>query len=326
MVIQTETRVVLVDTIVTDKKGDYVRNLTAKDFKVFEDNKEQTVKTFSFESGVANPANPQRRYIVLFFDNSTMDSGTQAQARIAAGKFIDANAGPNRLMAIVNFGGAIQIAQNFTDDADRLKRIVSGNKLPNITPNGDNTMPDALSQSAADFGVHDMLLALRSMAKNLNAVPGRKTLILFSGGFPLTGERMAEITAAIDMCNKSNVAVYPIDVRGLMSGMPGVSPASTRRYRSSRRVAFGPQRGLSARLSSSPGSTAFFQRGGGGGGGGWWRCGGWRRCSGWRRRGQRRRRAWRRRTRSRHPLLPLLPLLPRAAGNPRAVVGAAAAA
>ena len=220
VVIQTETRVVLVDAIVTDKKGNYLRNLTAKDFKVWEDNKEQTIKSFSYESGAANPANPQRRYIVLFFDNSTMDFGTQAQARQAAGKFIDANAGPNRMMAIVNFGGAIQIAQNFTDDAERLKRVVSGTNLAAVTPNGDSSMPDSLSQAAADFGVHDMLLALRSMAKNLNAVPGRKTLILFGSGFPLTPERMSEITAAIDMCNKSNVAVYPIDVRGLMSGVP----------------------------------------------------------------------------------------------------------
>src|ERR1700733_6166887 len=102
-VIRTETRVVLVDTVVTDKKGNYVRNLTAKDFKVWEDNKEQPIKTFTFQSDPASP-NSQRRYIVLFFDNSTMDFGAQAQARQAAAKFIDANAGPNRMMAIVNFG------------------------------------------------------------------------------------------------------------------------------------------------------------------------------------------------------------------------------
>jgi hypothetical protein len=265
VVIQSETRVVLVDAIVTDKKGEYLRNLTAKNFKVWEDDKEQNVKSFSYESGSANPSS-LRRYIVLFFDNSTMDFGSQAQARQAAGKFIDANAGPNRMMAIVNFGGSIQIAQNFTDDAERLKRVVSGTKFAAVTPNGDSAMPDQLSQAAADFGVHDMLLALRSLAKNLNAVPGRKTLILFGSGFPLTPERMSEITAAIDTCNKSNVAVYPIDVRGLMSGAPPIaglySPFS-----------IFPTRGLIASTALLPGlfgSTAFFQRGGGapaGGGG-----------------------------------------------------------
>ena len=34
-VIRTETRVVLVDAVVTDKKGGYVRDLTKKDFKVW---------------------------------------------------------------------------------------------------------------------------------------------------------------------------------------------------------------------------------------------------------------------------------------------------
>jgi hypothetical protein len=32
--IRTETRLVLVDTVVTDKKGNYIRDLAQKDFKV----------------------------------------------------------------------------------------------------------------------------------------------------------------------------------------------------------------------------------------------------------------------------------------------------
>ncbi len=67
----------LVDTVVTDKKGDYIHDLEAKDFKVWEDNKEQPIKSFSFEAGTASPSNPQKHYLVLFFDNSTMDFGDQ---------------------------------------------------------------------------------------------------------------------------------------------------------------------------------------------------------------------------------------------------------
>jgi len=128
VVIQTETKLVLVDSVVTDKKGQYVRDLTMKDFKVWEDNKEQTIKTFTFEADPKSPASNQARYLVLFFDNSTIGFGDQAHAREAAEKFIDANAGPNRLIAIVNFGGAIQIAQNFTGDKERLKAAVSDRK------------------------------------------------------------------------------------------------------------------------------------------------------------------------------------------------------
>ena len=75
---------------------------------------------------------------MLFFDNSTMDFGEQGFARQAASKFIDANGGPNRLMAIVNFGGALQIAQNFTDDTLRLKNVVNGVKFSAVAPNSSD--------------------------------------------------------------------------------------------------------------------------------------------------------------------------------------------
>lgn len=224
-VIRTETKVVLVDAVVTDKKGNYLRDLTAKDFKVWEDNKEQNITSFSFEADPASPTNSQPRYIVLFFDNSSMDFPAQARAREAATKFIDSNAGPQRLMAIVNFGGSLQIAQNFTSDAERLKNIVKGVKFSSVstTDNG----PIRLGGAAADFGVRSSILALRSLAKNLGAVPGRKSLILFTGGFPVTPDMLPEVSATISVCNKSNVAIYPIDVRGLVTpniAAPGRGP------------------------------------------------------------------------------------------------------
>ena len=47
--IKVESRVVLVDTVVTDKKGNYIRDLAAGDFKIWEDGKEQAVSSFSRE-------------------------------------------------------------------------------------------------------------------------------------------------------------------------------------------------------------------------------------------------------------------------------------
>lgn len=271
-VIRTETKVVLVDTVVTDKKGNYVRNLTAKDFKVWEDNKEQTIKSFTFESDPNSPANSQRRYIVLFFDNSTMDPANQAQARQAAAKFIDSNGGPNRMMAIVNYGGAIQIAQNFTNDVAKLKQVVSGVKIAEVATNGDSSMPE-LNKAAGDFGARNMLLGLRSLAKNLSSVQGRKTLVLFSAGFPLDAEKISDATAVIDTCNKANVAIYPIDVRGLMSGAPTaqLDPPSSNPANGLHQSA---QRGLAMAFgallqpAAFSSGNSFFQKGGGGGGGG----------------------------------------------------------
>ena len=54
-IIRTETKLVLVDTVVTDKKGTYIHDLALKDFRVWEDNKEVTVKSFSFEADPNSP-------------------------------------------------------------------------------------------------------------------------------------------------------------------------------------------------------------------------------------------------------------------------------
>ena len=57
---KVETRVVLVDAVVTDKKGNYIRGLAAPDFKIWEDGKEQPVSSFSRENNDADPAHTAR--------------------------------------------------------------------------------------------------------------------------------------------------------------------------------------------------------------------------------------------------------------------------
>jgi VWFA-related protein len=234
--LHTETRLVLVDTVVTDKKGNYIHDLTQKDFKVYEDNKEQAITSFSFESGSA--ANSDRKhYMVLFFDNS--DAGPQQQvfARQAATKFIEANGGKNRMIAVAEFGGALRVAQNFTDDVDRLKQAVAGIKMASVGRASGGVAPGipgvpltagerAAAITFGDYSIRSVLGALRNMAKGLNNVPGRKTLVFFSGGFPMTQQAMTEITATIDACNRANVAIYPVDVRGLsgVGNAPAISP------------------------------------------------------------------------------------------------------
>ena len=267
-VIRTETRLVLVDTVVVDKKGTYVHDLTIKDFRVWEDNKEQSIKSFSFEADPNAPSNSQKRYLVLFFDNSTMEAGDQIRARDAAAKFIDSNAGPNRLMAIVNFGGSIRIAQNFTADAERLKQVVKGVKFSAVAPNAQPASIGfpTLGNAESDFGVRSVLLALRSMAKNLAPVSGRKSLIMFTSGFVLNDENRPELTATIDACNKSNVAIYPIDVRGLVASVsmgPVTGITSPSGLPSPRLL-----RATVSYTTGSFGNSFLPQHGGGGGGGG----------------------------------------------------------
>jgi VWFA-related protein len=277
-VFKAETRLVLVDTIVTDKKGNYLTDLTAKDFKVWEDNKEQPIKSFSFESGPAAPNEDHRHYLVLLFDNSTISATDQVRARDAAAKFIEANAGPDRYMAIINFGGTVSVAQNFTADAERLKQVVRAVKFSSVSPNqpvevASLGMPQ-FGNAEANFGARTLLLALRSVAKNLASVPGRKSLVLLTAGFsidphdPDTLERQSELLAVISACNRANVAIYPIDVRGLDSGITAATPGSARVETI---PDFGAGRLVTATLrydseGDPPAKLVYVQRGGTGGG------------------------------------------------------------
>jgi VWFA-related protein len=235
--IKKESRLVLVDTVVTDKKGKYLHDLTKNDFRVFEDNKEQTVVSFSSGADAATPQNPQKHYLVLFFDNSSMALPDQISARAAAAKFIESNAAPDHLMAVVEFTGAIRVVQNFTANAELLQAAAKGVKTSFVASNSDPGGPGASTAAAGissffnaetDYGARSMLLSVRTLAKNLRTIPGRKMLVLFSSGFPFTAERESELTATIDACNKSNVAVYSLDVRGLQAPNLGGSSMNRR--------------------------------------------------------------------------------------------------
>jgi VWFA-related protein len=232
-IIKAETNLVLVDAIVTDKKGNYIKDLEQKEFHVFEDDVEQKTTSYSRGADIQPNAPQQQHYMVLFFDNSTMDPSDQTRARQAAAKFVEGTASPNRKMAVVDFGGALNVAQNFTSDGERLKRAVAGVKFSAVQANepADGVqlaslggMPGSLAGS--DFGARSSLLAIRELAKMLRTVPGRKTLVLFSAGFPLNAERQSELTATVDALNKANVAVYPVDVRGLVASPGDISNPS----------------------------------------------------------------------------------------------------
>jgi VWFA-related protein len=281
--IKTESRIVLVDAVVTDKKGHYVTDLAQEDFKVFEDNKEQTISSFSSEANPTVQAAGQKHYMILFFDYSSMETGDRIQAQGAAQKFIQSDAGPDRLIAVVNFGGTLVIQQNFTPDTKLLTAAVLSNGVPHISSNPETASGAAMPSSApvmvattgmpslnnaeADFGARSMLLSIRSLAKNLRGVPGRKMLILFTAGFPLSNENMTELTATIDACNKANVAIYSLDVRGLVAPTVKLSMPAKKGNTSAQTVGVPRMVLASYRLTSMPDPQHTGGGGGGTGGG-----------------------------------------------------------
>ncbi|HEY1240237.1 MAG TPA: VWA domain-containing protein [Bryobacteraceae bacterium] len=213
-VIQTESRAVLVDALVTAKNGSYVRDLTAKDFRVWEDNREQTIKSFALES--ASTAS-QPRALVLFFDETSMEIHDQVLVRQAAARFIDAETGPNHRMAVVIYNGGLRVGQSFTDNAGRLKDALPS---PESNVGQQENSPARRQQSGApvnsaggELGARNLLRSLRDLGSSLAVLPGRKILVLFSGTVAGSPAQRAEVRDVIDTYNRAGVAIYPVDVR-----------------------------------------------------------------------------------------------------------------
>jgi VWFA-related protein len=203
-VIQTESRVVLVDAIVTAKKNVYVGDLEARNFRVFEDGKEQELKSFSFEG--ASSTRIQPRYLVLFFDSAGIEAGDRFLVQQAVSNFIDANAGPNRMMSVVSYNGQLRVAQKFTDNAGRLKDSLKAISTGSVR---------GAASAATDLRARDMVRSIGELSKSLSPLPGRKIVILLTGALPSTAEEKIAMADTLDAANRSGVAIYPIDVRPL---------------------------------------------------------------------------------------------------------------
>lgn len=227
VVIHTETRTVLVNAVAIDKKGKFVDDLTEKDFRIWEDNKEQKISGFSLESSGVSPERPTRHYIAMFFDTSTAGQTGQMTVRQEGIRFVNGFASPDRYMAVINynFDGGLRIAQNFTTDRDLITKalgivqassnstpVAAGGAPPAPVPTrgGRGNTPAPAAPAANTFAYRDMLASLRNLAESLGNIRGRKALVLFTGGVPLTDDLSDDLTATIDACNKANVAVYTV--------------------------------------------------------------------------------------------------------------------
>ncbi len=214
--IHTETRVVLVDAVAVNRKGEFVRDLTQKDFRLWEDGKEQKISAFSLESAGVSPDRSNKHYIAMLFDTATAGQTSQVAMRQEATHFIDSFTSPDRYMAVINYGRGIQITQNFTADPDRLRKALSVVQSTAVNNAGlfrdgaRNTNTSTLGMDVDTSPYRNFLAAVEGMANSLAVIKGRKALVLFSGGAPFTPEITDSVKAAVAACNKANVAIYAV--------------------------------------------------------------------------------------------------------------------
>jgi VWFA-related protein len=306
--LQVNANIVLTNVVVRDKKtGAVVKGLKASDFTIIEDKRQQTIASFDYQNvdeaavlaekntvaGKASiadllehnfAASPEalrdHRLIVIFFDLSTMQDEDIDRAVDAADNYVNKQMQPADLVALVSMSTGLSMDQDFTSDKQVLLKTIAKYNGTDETgfASGTTGSTDGTSDNASSFSADDSeynslntdreLLAIRAIAKSLERVDQRKSLLYFSGGLTRNGiENQASLRAATNEAAKANMAIYSVDARGLQA-LPPVGDASTGSLRGNSAYSgsaataqlsanYGSQETLST-LSVDTGGKAFF--------------------------------------------------------------------
>jgi len=154
----------------------------------------------------------------------------QLRAQEASLRFLDKQLTPSDMVAILLFTTAIQVKTDFTADRDVLSTIIKGlpiGEASDMAADAD-TGEDTGAAFVADetefniFNTDRKLAAIEEAVRKLAALPEKKALVYITGGISKTGiENQAQLEASINAAVKANVAIFPIDARGLMGDPPG---------------------------------------------------------------------------------------------------------
>jgi VWFA-related protein len=214
---------------------------------------------------------------ILLLDKLNTPADAQGTVINAVLKYLKGPRTGSRI-AIFTLTTQLKLLQGFTDDPAVLRALVEGKKgLPGgslvrtegvsaTDPGADNSTATPSTDSMGDSPDIAMMLsnladmkseqqsfqlmlrarytldAFNQLARYLSSLPGRKNVIWFSGGFPISvspdgdaGDPFAAVASAedeyrdtVNLLARSQVAVYPADARGLM-GAPMLSAANSNR-------------------------------------------------------------------------------------------------
>ena len=264
-VLKMNAELVLTNVVARDTKtGELVRGLKQSDFSIFENGKQQQVSTFDFEtvematplseatvSGLATGSSGNKavvvakpedlrnhRLIVMFFDLTSMQPEDLDRSVAAAQEFLRNKMQPADLVALISLGNTLKVDQDFTADKQALINEVAvyngteGQGFAEGATANTNQAEDATGYTPDESEYNDLntdreLFALKAVAKSLEKITEKKSLLYFSGGIQRDGiENQASLRAAINAAVRANLAIYSVDTRGLQAVSP-LGDAST---------------------------------------------------------------------------------------------------
>ncbi len=267
--IRSNPRLVLLNVVVTDSKGQPVHGLNQHDFSVFEDGKAQSIRSFEEHRHAAatdkqKPVPPplnlgpnvHTNFVpfpkdnvtnILLLDVLNMSSQDLLHAKDELLKTVQ-NLPAGQQFALFILGTQLHMVQGLTSDRGTMLAAtgqISGKSDPVYVdartfstqigelretmllknPAAFRNLVTALAieqdikvQSRAQY-TYD---GLSQLARALVAIPGRKNLIWITSGFPFDPTRgdAEDFTRLSAQLAASQIAVYPLDARGVMPGQP----------------------------------------------------------------------------------------------------------
>ena len=249
------TRLVQVDVIVRDKNGP-VKGLNQDDFTLLDNGKSQKISVFSVKGSqsssqpvvplpvgtVSNRVNRNGQEAasstVILIDRINTPPNDQHYANEKIVKFLETRRSQDRI-GIYAFGNGLRVVQDLTDDPERLNLAINSLKPRDenhrvlYTPGPfEQAEPEMTGRALEEYQLLtaaekalSVKQALQAIARHLAPVPGRKSLIWVTGSFPLfiktaheTKDFSKDMKEAAQALNDANVALYAVDVRGLVGG------------------------------------------------------------------------------------------------------------
>lgn len=244
--------VISIDVVVRDRAGAIVSDLTAADFEIREDGRLQDVLTTSFEQtaaaapGDATPALQRlglppvsaatpatatevsgRRLMLLLFDLSAMEHEEVQRGVQAALQFVDSQMTNADLVAVASLTWQLTVLTDFTGDRESVRRTLEGMVAVDVSTGviealdgPTDTMPVS-SGAPAVAATDTRLRAIRLMADALAPIPQKKALLYFTAGLANAAQDTpAELRLALTAASRANLAIYPVDTRGLQAVVP----------------------------------------------------------------------------------------------------------
>jgi len=235
--------IVNVDVVVSDRNGQPVADLTQADFEILENGKRQDIEQFRLVKvdGRARPGAPEPRAIrsladedmelgsadvrvfVIFLDDYHVTRAMSVRARQRLIPLIKSQLGPNDLIAIMSPLTPVS-ALTFTRSQNVVVDSVSrfDGRADDLSPRNPAESAYAFMppQAVRQIRRQVVLGALQALAVKLGSVrEGRKSVLYVSEGWragpPVKGSLLDDVLTA---ANRQNVAFYPLDLRGSVTG------------------------------------------------------------------------------------------------------------